>query len=221
MKDMLRELSENITHRNIDLIKDKVKPLQADITEERKLDFKYITSRLQEFIKPYDCIFSDTGVFSCTVPALTLPEGAVWYAQLLWASIGWATPAVFGAQIADPQKRMILLTGEGAHQLTFQALSSMLHYEIKPVIIVLNNFGYTIERVLSKTPNAGFNDIPLWDYTKIASDFGGNIWTAQAKTNKELDEILKQAELAHQDKLCYIEIFTDEMELPELYAKII
>lgn len=220
MKDMLRELSENITHRNIDLIKDKVKPLQADITEERKLDFKYITSRLQEFIKPYDCIFSDTGVFSCTVPALTLPEGAVWYAQLLWASIGWATPAVFGAQIADPQKRMILLTGEGAHQLTFQALSSMLHYEIKPVIIVLNNFGYTIERVLSKTPNAGFNDIPLWDYTKIASDFGGNIWTAQAKTNKELDEVLKQAELAHQDKLCYIEIFTDEMELPELTQKL-
>lgn len=220
MKDILNELAAQTGFRNIDLIKDKSSPAASVVNEEKQLDFNYITSRLQEFFRPYDCIFSDTGIFSYMMPCITLPEGAVWYTQLLWASIGWATPAVFGAQIAEPQKRMLLLTGDGAHQLTFQTLSSMLRYEIKPVIIVLNNFGYTTERVLSKTPDAEFNNIPRWDYTKIAGDFGGNIWTAQAKTNKEFDEVLKQTELAQQDKLCYIEIFTDKLEIPSLMKKI-
>lgn len=220
MKDILRELSEKIENKNIDLIKDRIKIPPAEIIEEKKLDFEYISSRLQEFLKPEDCIFTDTGVFSCTVPRFTLPDGAVWYGQLLWASIGWATPAIFGAQIAEPQKRIILLTGEGAHQLTFQSLSTMLQYEIKPLIIVLNNSGYTIERILSKTPNDQFNNITSWDYTKLARSFGGNIWTAQARTNKEFNEALNQAELAQQDNLCYIEIFTDEMDVPELAKKI-
>ncbi len=220
MKDILSELSKQIKTRNTDIIKDTIKLPASKIVEEKNLNFEYITSRLQEFIKPYDRIFSDTGIFSMAIPELTLPEGAVWYSQLLWASIGWATPAIFGAQLAEPQKRMILLTGEGAHQLTFQSLSTMLTYEIKPVIIVLNNFGYTIERFFSKNPNAEYNNIPQWDYTKIASDFGGNIWTAKAKTAKEFDNVLKQVELACQDKLCYIEIFTEEKELPELMKKI-
>lgn len=220
MKDILKELTDKIENKNIEIIKDRIKLPSAEITEEKKLDFEYISSRLQEFLKPDDCIFSDTGIFSCTVPRLTLPEGAVWYGQLLWASIGWATPAIFGAQIAEPQKRIILLTGEGAHQLTFQSISTMLRYEIKPVIIVLNNSGYTIERILSETPNDPFNDITSWDYTKIAQAFGGNIWTAQAKTNKEFNDALNQAELAQQDNLCYIEIFTDEMEVPELAKRL-
>ena len=220
MKELLNELSQNIKTQNLDFIKDKSCPAHSIINEEKPLDFEYITSRLEEFFNPDDCIFTDTGVFSYMMPCINLPENAIWYSQLLWASIGWAAPAVFGAQLAEPQKRMILLTGEGAHQLTFQTLSSMLRYEIKPVIIVLNNSGYTIERVLSGTPEAEFNNIPDWNYTKIAEDFGGNIWTAQAKTNKEFDAALRQAELAVEDKLCYIEIFTDELAIPPLMKQI-
>ena len=38
--------------------------------------------------------------------------------QTLWGSIGWATPAVLGASLAAKSSRVILLTGEGSHQLT-------------------------------------------------------------------------------------------------------
>ncbi len=84
----------------------------------------------------------------------------------MWGSIGWATPASFGAAMADRSKRPILFTGEGSHQLTVQELANMFKFGIKPVIFVLNNSGYTIERVLSNNPDDVFNNITSWDYKK-------------------------------------------------------
>ena len=46
-------------------------------------------------------------------------------AQVLWGSIGWATPAAFGVALADPGRRTILITGEGSHQLTANEIGSM------------------------------------------------------------------------------------------------
>src|SRR6516164_6847194 len=52
-----------------------------------------------------------------------LPKGAVFHNQSLWGSIGWATPASFGAALAAPDRRLILVTGEGS-QLTAQEVAS-------------------------------------------------------------------------------------------------
>ena len=49
--------------------------------------------------------------------------------------------------------------------------------------------------------------------------FAGDIWITQASTDKEFDTALKLAE--HQDKMCYIEIFTEKMDLPFITAKTI
>ncbi len=67
--------------------------------------------------------------------------------QALWGSIGYTRPT-FGVQTAEPQRRAILLIGDGAAQLTVQELGSMLRDGLKPVIFVLNNQGYTIERAI-------------------------------------------------------------------------
>ena len=56
----------------------------------------------------------------------------------MWGSIGWATPASFGAAMADREKRLVLLTGEGSHQLTIQEMANFFKYDIKPIILVLN-----------------------------------------------------------------------------------
>ena len=46
-------------------------------------------------------------------------------------------------------------------QLTVQELSVMIHHGLKPIIFVLNNSGYTIERYLhGKTRK--YNDITNW-----------------------------------------------------------
>ncbi len=222
MKDVLDKLSENITQRNITM--PEKKPSFVTVTEadadDTKLTAKYIYPRLQEFLKPNDIIFVETGIIPHGFAPARLPKNTDVNTQTLWGSIGWATPASFGGQMAAKERRTILLTGEGSHQLTCTEVSTMMRNNLKPIIIVINNSGYTIERVLSDNPWDFFNDIAKWNYTKLTEVFEGDAWIAQARTKKEFDKVLKEAEKQQQNKLCYIEAFTDVMDLPDLTAKL-
>lgn len=214
MKDILTELSKYVAKKKVEFPQ---KFFNEDIPQsmkDKKLTSDYIYPRIQEFLRKDDIIFTDTGIAKYGFSSIRLPEGANWYNQTLWGSIGWATPATFGAGMAAKDKRVILYTGEGSHQLTATEVSSMMRHNLKPIIIVLNNSGYTIERVLSKDPDETFNDIANWDYSKLPHVFDGNVWTAQARTEMEFDEVLNRALTEQKTKMCYIEIFTGKMDLP-------
>lgn len=220
MKDVLTELANKVRYRDVPVIKNSPKSCTAVIENELPLTYEYMLPRIEEFLKPEDLVIAETGTFDFAVPSMTLPDNCLFISQLLWGSIGWATPAAFGIYSAACDKgRTILLTGEGSHQLSFQSISNMMFYKQKPVIIVLNNSGYTIERSISKNPMNSYNDIVPWDYSKLAETFDANIWTAKAKTNKEFDKALNDAECRNLEKLCYIEAFTDKMDMPPLMKK--
>lgn len=223
MKDVLAMLAEKITAREFAL-PDK-KPsfemvVEAD-ADDTKLSAKYIYPRLQEFLKPNDMIFVETGIIPHGFAPTRLPKNTEVNTQTLWGSIGWATPATFGGQMAAKERRTILLTGEGSHQLTATEISNMMKNKLKPIVIVINNSGYTIERILSNDPWDFFNEVIKWDYSKLPGVFEGDVWVKQAKTNREFDEALRQAETEQESRMCYIELFTDKMDLPNLTEKIV
>lgn len=220
MKDILNELAEKAPKKNSEL-PERIFSFKTPETEDKKLTAEYIYPRLQDFLQPDDIIITETGIIKCGFAPIKIPKGANLYNQVLWGSIGWATPAAFGACMAAKDKRVVLVTGEGSHQLTAQEISSMMRHGLKPIVIVINNEGYTIERVLWNKPEDKFNDIAQWDYAKLPSVFKGECWSAQAKTEKEFDEVLKEAEKIQKEKMCYIEIFTDKMDLPILTQRII
>lgn len=215
MKDVLFELSKNIIPKTINY--PKAPPFEiGEVEADEKLNSDFIYPRMQNFIEEDDIVFCETGIVEFGFAPIKLPKGANLYNQILWGSIGWATPASFGAAIAKKDKRVILMTGEGSHQLTAQEVSSMLRYSVKPIIIILNNSGYTIERMLCKNPMDNFNNIAAWDFSKLPLVFKGESWISQAKTNREFDIALKEAKKMQKEKLCYIEIFTDKMDVPKL-----
>lgn len=214
LKDFISKLAEKVEHRQTDIVKNYPHLGSCEVTEEDKLTFNYILPRFEKFLQKEDMLFIDTGLLEFAGALWTLPEGAVLYNQFLWASIGWATPACFGANMADKNKKTILFTGEGSHQLTAQAISNIMYHRLKPIIIVLNNSGYTIERVLSKNPEDKYNDIADWQYTKLPEVFQGCAWTAQARTNKEFDQVLNCARQESEKQMCYIEIFTEMFDMP-------
>lgn len=220
MKDMLNALSEKISSRLIELPEKKPSFEKAPAADETKLNTKYIYPRIQEFLKPNDMVFVETGIIPHGFAPTRLPKNTELNTQTLWGSIGWATPASFGGQMAAKDRRTILLTGEGSHQLTACEISNMMKNNLKPIVIVFNNDGYTIERVLSNDPDDFFNEVIKWNYSKLPQVFEGDVWTAQAKTNLEFDEVLKQAEIEQKSRMCYIEAFTAKMDLPFLTEKI-
>lgn len=221
MKDVLASLAEKIQPRDMQMPEKKPSFEHISSTDDSKLTTKYIFPRLQDFLQPNDMIFVETGIVPHGFAPTRLPKNAEVNTQTLWGSIGWATPAAFGGQMAAKDRRTILLTGEGSHQLTATEVSSMMRNGLRPIILVLNNSGYTIERVLSNCPDDPFNDIAKWDYSKLTQVFEGDAWVVQARTNLEFDNALKQAEIEQRTKLCYIEMFTDKMDLPPLTEKII
>lgn len=181
---------------------------------------KYYYPRFQKMLKENDIIIADAGTFQFGSALLKLPQGATYITQGGWGSIGYGTPAAFGACVADRSRRVILLVGDGSNQMTVQEISSMLNRQCKPIILLINNKEYTIEKYLNIAPKpAKYNDIPSWDYSKLLEAFGGNFFSAKVRTNRELDNAIKQAEVLCNEKLCLIEIFTPPLDAPEIVHK--
>jgi indolepyruvate decarboxylase len=106
-----------------------------------------------------------------------LPPGATSHNQTLRGAIGWVTPAAFGAAVADPDRSLVLVTGEGSHRLTAQEIIQFGRRGLKPVIFVLNNNGYLIERLLCQDPNIACNDVAPWNYSsEIPHPLGCEDW---------------------------------------------
>ncbi|MGB3484915.1 MAG: thiamine pyrophosphate-dependent enzyme [Mycobacterium sp.] len=124
-----------------------------------------------------------------------------------------------GAALAAKDRRLVLVTGEGSHQLTAQEISQFGRHGLKPVIFVLNNNGYLIERLLCKDPDIEYNDLAQWNYSELPHALGCNDWyTPQVSTLGELDEALRIA--GEGERGCYIEIVTAKYEAPPLPKKL-
>lgn len=218
MTDVLDNLSKVVEPKDFIIEKPQIGYDKTSATTD-KLTSEYIYPRLQEFMKENDILIAETGIIPQGVAQMKFPNNSELVTQTLWGSIGWATPAALGTCIASPKKRVILFTGEGSHQLTALELGNMLKCGVKPVVIVLNNKGYIIERLLSDNPDYKFNDIVQMNYSKFARVFEGDIWSTRVETQDDFDKALKVTQIMN--KLCYIEVCTDSDDIPELTKKMV
>jgi len=174
--------------------------------------------RWADFLRPDDIVMTETGTSSMGMAFAQMPKGATFHNQALWGAIGWATPAAFGAALAAPHRRVVLITGEGSHQLTAQEISQMGRRGLKPTVFVLNNSGYLIERLLCKDPNIAYNDVAAWRYSELPHALGCDGWfTTRVTTCGEFDQALQQA--GQNGSASYIEVVTDEYAAPPLPQK--
>jgi indolepyruvate decarboxylase len=200
----------------------QVPPEIAESTESNAsapMTYDYLLARMQTFIQSGDTVMVETGSVAEGSIQLRLPNDVQYQNQGLWMSIGYATPATVGAGLAAPDRRLLLLTGDGSHQLTAQAVGTMHRFGLKPIIILINNDGYTIERYLCDDPMDSFNDIGKWNYSKLPEAFGiGDALVATTRTVGEFGEALNAAEAS--GKLSYIEVVLEAMDAPEVMRRI-
>lgn len=171
-------------------------------------------SRLQRFLKPRDVVVAETGFNSSgSVPGLAFPDGAEYHNQVLWGSIGWATPAAFGASLADTSRRTILVTGDGSHQLTANDIGAMGKHGAKPIIFVVNNGSFGVEEALARTQGHAYDVLAPWEYASIPAAMGCVDWfTAKVETVGDLDRAL--AEAGNGGRAAYIEVVTGPAGIP-------
>lgn len=90
---------------------------------------------------------------------------------------------------------------------------------LKPIIFVLNNHGYLIERLLCKDGEKAYNDVAAWNYQQVPAALGCDNWfVARVTTCGELDRAIARAETGETG--AYIEVVTDKYVAPPLALKI-
>jgi len=222
MGDMLAALAKRLPKREWERIEASSLGTSQESGEEsgkEPISATALYPRWANFLKPDDILIAETGTASLGLAFARMPAGATFHNQTLWGSIGWATPAAFGAAVAAPDRRVVLITGEGSHQLTAQEIGQFGRLGLRPIVFVLNNSGYLIERLLCKDPKIAYNDVASWRYTELPHALGCNDWlTARVTTCGELDSALQAATNARTG--VYIEVVTDAYAASPLALKL-
>lgn len=99
-------------------------------------------------------------------------EESGYLATAYYASLGFAVPAALGAGLARPDRRPVVVVGDGAFQMTGLELGGMARVGVHPVVVVINNDGYATERPMML---GGFNDVPRMRYAKFPDALGSGV----------------------------------------------
>jgi indolepyruvate decarboxylase len=170
---------------------------QTDVTVARLFE------RLGDFLDENTIVIADPG--DATFGALDLPvrQSYDFLANAFYASLGFAVPASIGAQLASPDRRPLVLVGDGAFQMTGVELSTALRYNLSPIVVVLNNKGYLTERLLT---DGAFNNVLPWRYAALTEVFGAGR-SFVVNTEEELDAALTAAGAS--TDLCILDVQLD------------
>jgi len=87
----------------------------------------------------------------------------------------------------------------------------MVRQRIHPVIFVLNNDGYQVERAIHDGP---YNDIHPWNYHLFPQIFNGG-WGQRVETEDQLERAFKKAE-AEPNALSLIEVMLDRWDFTDV-----
>ena len=138
--------------------------LEAPVTLQSM--FGYLDSKLHEQM----IVIADVGESLFAGADLHVRKSAEFLSPAYYTSMGFSVPAALGAGFADPSLRPIVLVGDGAFQMTGTELSTCLRFGQAPIVIILNNQGYTTEREIMEGP---FNDVQEWHYEQMCTLLGG------------------------------------------------
>lgn len=164
----------------------------------------FLWQRMGRFLEPGDIVLAESGTAQFGMPDATFPSNISYITQTFWSSIGYTVGACLGACVAAKEMngrgRVILLVGEGSLQMTIQEIGSYIRFGFKPIIFVINNNGYSIERAING-PEQTYNNVSmLWDHQKLLEFLGARKETGiqsksfSCKTVEELEVVLNDDE---------------------------
>jgi indolepyruvate decarboxylase len=171
------------------------------VVPDKNVTSKRLFQRVDDLLDEEMVVVADVGDCLFGASDLTISQHTEFISPAYYTSMGFAIPAALGVQVARKSLRPLVLVGDGAFQMTCLELSTSLRHEFNPIVIVLNNKGYTTERFIQEGP---FNDIPNWNYQRMPDLLGGG-WGFEVFTEEDLDQALN-ASLAHQDAFSLLNV---------------
>ena len=167
-------------------------PFNAPVT------LRNVFGYLDDVLNKQTVVIADVGESLFAAADLRVRQSAEFLSPAYYTSMGFSVPAALGAGFADPSVRPIVLVGDGAFQMTGTELATCIRHGQAPIVMVLNNRGYSTEREILDGP---FNDIPEWQYEKICALIGGGV----SHRVESFGDLVKALNLAfEQDKEAHV-----------------
>jgi pyruvate decarboxylase len=210
---------------------DLARPARVGYSEELKdqaLTQATLWPIVNSIVQPGDIILGETGSPGHGCRDMVLPKHVRTFLPVTWLSIGYMLGAAQGAALAQRElisssnyhgiqsARTILFIGDGSFQMTVQELGTIIRHNLNVTVFLINNDGYTIERVIHGLKQA-YNDVAAWKYTQAPSFFGASedTFTATVKTCGELQQVLETEALRKVEGLKFVEVILDREDVPK------
>jgi acetolactate synthase-1/2/3 large subunit len=158
-------ISRNITV-DIPIVADAKNAINALLNAVKPLDIEEWIKKIEYWKKEYPIKMESSGItpqeiiqavnnnFDNAVIATDVGQNQLWATQFLeldehkqmitsggLGTMGYGFPAAIGAKIGNPEKDVIVISGDGGMQMNIQEMATAVVYELPVIICVLNN-GY-------------------------------------------------------------------------------
>ena len=209
----LDDFVRGLTARNLKLARPLVPPRESSVTEpwvtvaDRPMTSARLFARLDRMLGDNMVVIADIGDSLFGAADLHMTRRTEFISPAYYTSMGFAVPASVGAGMANRNDRALVIVGDGAFQMTGMELSTVARNGLNPIVVVLNNHGYTTERFLLE---GSFNDIHEWAFHKIPEVLGSGMgW--EVRTEVELDAALEAA-VANTASFSLLNVHLDKLD---------
>jgi TPP-dependent 2-oxoacid decarboxylase len=194
-------------------------------TPDRRVTVARLYEALNVFLTDDTLVVSDVGDCLFAARDLRTHRSTEFLSPAYYLSMGFAVPASIGAQLAlraaGREVRPLVLVGDGAFQMTGIELATALRFGCNPIVVLLDNDGYTTERYLV---DGSFNDLLRWDYSRLSDllrddRLPGQGRAARVETEGDLDAALRAAR-DHHDGFFLLDVRLDRMDGSDAVRKL-
>ena len=183
----------------------KIRERYPILDQEKKKVSKYLNSyvfinELSKLVSNNVSVVTDMGLsFVGTHQAFQIKKGQNLFTNSGHAPMGWGLPAAFGAWVADKNKLVICLSGDGGLMMNIQEFATLMHHKPNLKLFIYNNDGYL---TIKQTQQLGFkgklmgsekNDLTFPKFDLIAKAHSLPFIKLDGKSNlsDEITEFLK------------------------------
>lgn len=195
----------------------------------RELGYDAFFDALGSWISGDDILVVDAGFPLIGAQHVKIEERGGFLAQAAWLAIGYSVAAATGVKEANPDKRVVVVVGDGAFHETCQAVADHAADGQNTVVFVLSNGIYGIEQFIvnpnpfrdpqdkkdypDKNLNSVFayNTLPRWDFVKLAEGFGAK--GRRAEDPGQLDDVMMEIS-SDPDGSYVVEVIIPETDIP-------
>lgn len=120
-------------------------------------------------------------------------------------AMGFGVPAAIAAKLAEPQREVIALAGDGCFLMTGQELATAVQYNVNIVIVVVDNGSYGTIRMHQEREYPGrvvATDLRNPDFAAFAASFGA--WSTRVERTEQFPAALEAARQAGKPALIHV-----------------